>query len=217
MRVPIFRQDLITGSGFKRLAKRVQHDWPGAESISLSRAQDILARCLGYTSFHDVSKSADLHPAHTDYPPLGDVTINCIETISSELMSDGRTKAFNLGELQANIYRWPFLLLSVYRKHYGHSDNDKVGRAIQADHVKAFLRTQMPEHEVELQSLRFEAHLDKVQAQLGHENQLSTNSYINFPIGECPNSPPLKDNTALTKHIECSSCGPYVFPGKLEQ
>jgi hypothetical protein len=209
MRVPIFPQDLNAASGFTRLAKRLKRDWPGTQPLQLSEAQEFFARCLGYSSYQELAQSADQHPANVDYPLLEDLIINCIESICSELISDGRTKVFNLGELQAKIYRWPFVLLSVYREHYGLSDNDKGGLAIQADHVKAFMHTQKTEQEVELR--RLEAHLEKVPAQLRYENQLSTVIYINFPIGRCPNSPSLKDNSALTKHIQCSSCGPYVF------
>jgi hypothetical protein len=190
MRVPICPKDLVAGSGFTRLAKRLKRDWPGTEPLRLSEAQEILARCLGYASYHEVVQLAQEPQGNIDFPPLQSVMVDCLNTVWHELFKGGRCKTFNLGELQKNIYNWPFLLLSVYRKHYGHADNYIVGRAIRTDHIETFLRTQTLSPE----------YISKViQEKLGHEITMSTSAYISTPMGNCTNSF-FNINLALAEH-----------------
>ena len=187
MRVPICQQDLIAGSGFKRLAKRLKRDWPGTEPLRLSEAQEILARCLGYGSYHEVAQSADMPQDNVDFPPLQTLMADVLFTLWEELFKDGRCGTFNLGELQANIYNWPFLLLTVYRKHYGHSDNHIVGRAVRVAHIEAFLLTQVPSENLP-PLLKTGLSSTQPQAMMGHQNHASTEAYVSnlLPIGVCP-------------------------------
>ena len=101
MRVPIHPQDLHGGSGFARLAKCLKRDWPGTEPIRLSEAQNLLARCFGYSDYHELRSSAQ--EEDVDYPPLMDVTSRCLATLWGELVTGGRSKFFNLGEFQSQI------------------------------------------------------------------------------------------------------------------
>ena len=130
MRVPIHPQDLNSGSGFARLAKCLKRDWPGTEPLRLSEAQNLLARCFGYSDYHELRSSAI--EEDIDYPPLMVVTSQCLATLSGELITGGRSKIFNLGEFQSQIFDWPFLQLRVYRTHYGHSDNRLVAAEVRA-------------------------------------------------------------------------------------
>jgi integrase len=58
MRVPICFADLQDGRGFKRLAKKLQQKSPNSLPLSLSSAQQILARGLGYHDLHDLQQSS---------------------------------------------------------------------------------------------------------------------------------------------------------------
>jgi hypothetical protein len=58
MRVPICASDLQESQGFTRLTEAVQREWPGAEPLSLTDAQQALSRGLGYRDFNDLQQSA---------------------------------------------------------------------------------------------------------------------------------------------------------------
>jgi integrase len=60
MRLSICAADLKAGHGFKRVAKRLQKYWPSAQPISLSAAQQILSRGLGYRDLHDLERSVQI-------------------------------------------------------------------------------------------------------------------------------------------------------------
>lgn len=59
MRVPIYNADLSDNRGFKRIAKKLQRNWPSPSPLSLACAQEILSRGLGYRDLHDLQQSAD--------------------------------------------------------------------------------------------------------------------------------------------------------------
>ena len=189
MRVPIFPEDLIAGSGFTRIAKRLKRDWPGAKPIRLSEAQEILAHCLGYSNYHDVTQSAELHRADVDFPPLQTLIIDCLHTILAALNDNGHCNIFTLGDLQESIYNWPFLQLSIYRKHYGHSDNHIVCQAIKANHMNAFLRTQVSDLEDQSQPFKIGFSRKQLQAIMGHLDHLYSEAYVPnpLPMGLCQN------------------------------
>ncbi|MBV4467377.1 tyrosine-type recombinase/integrase [Pseudomonas sp. SWRI79] len=66
MRIPIYTADLSDKRGFKRIAKKLQRNWPSATPLTLASAQTILSRGLGYRDYHDLQQSAeedDLHAA----------------------------------------------------------------------------------------------------------------------------------------------------------
>ncbi|MNC07709.1 hypothetical protein D3C75_552650 [compost metagenome] len=58
MRVPIHPDDLNPRYGFKRIAKKLQREWPGFSPIQLSFAREILSKGLGYRDYHDVVQSS---------------------------------------------------------------------------------------------------------------------------------------------------------------
>lgn len=72
MRVPIYQDDLKRNRGFKSLAKKLQKQWCGPNSVSLSFAQEVLAKGFGYRDYHDleqaskVCKPDELPPSETD-------------------------------------------------------------------------------------------------------------------------------------------------------
>jgi hypothetical protein len=189
MRVPIFPQDLEDG-GFTRLAKRLKRDWLGTRPLRLSEAQEILAHCLGYSSFHDVALSAEIHRDDVDFPPLQTLTGEFLLTIWTELYENGHCEVFDLGELQETIYNWPFLLLSVYRNHYGHSDNQIVNQAVKADNIEAFLIAQTPRPEYNPKTYKVGFSSKQLQAMPGHHDHLSTSSYMHPSMGLCSNNGP---------------------------
>lgn len=65
MRVPIYAADLSDKRGFKRIAKKLQRNWPSVTPLSLACAQAILSRGLGYRDFHDLQQSAEEGDLHT--------------------------------------------------------------------------------------------------------------------------------------------------------
>ncbi|MBI6947605.1 hypothetical protein HX788_21690 [Pseudomonas edaphica] len=58
MRVPIHPDDLNPKYGFKRIAKKLQREWPGFSPIQLSFAREILSKGLGYRDYYDVVQSS---------------------------------------------------------------------------------------------------------------------------------------------------------------
>lgn len=65
MRVPVYSEDLLPQSGFKRIAKRVQKLWPGPDPINLSRARELLSKWLGYNDYHDVVQGTKSSPTNS--------------------------------------------------------------------------------------------------------------------------------------------------------
>lgn len=73
MRVPIYTADLSDKRGFKRIAKKLQKNWPSGTPISLASAQAILSRGLGYRDFHDIQESAEADGSKAPQPTQNDV------------------------------------------------------------------------------------------------------------------------------------------------
>jgi hypothetical protein len=65
MRVPIYTADLSDKRGFKRIAKKLQRNWPDVTPLNLASAQGILSRGLGYRDFHDLQQSAEEGVPHS--------------------------------------------------------------------------------------------------------------------------------------------------------
>jgi hypothetical protein len=139
MRVPIHPDDLLDGTGFIRLAKTLKRDWLGTKPISLSEASELMAKSLGYSNLHDLQCQAV--QADAPFAPLETVMIQCFSTLTSELLGSGTCKVFNIGELQEQIFQWPFLQLKTYRDHYGHADNRALGRKIKTKLITDYLAT----------------------------------------------------------------------------
>jgi integrase len=73
MRVPIYTADLSDKRGFKRIAKKLQKNWPSGTPISLASAQAILSRGFGYRDFHDIQQSAETDGSKAPQPTQNDV------------------------------------------------------------------------------------------------------------------------------------------------
>lgn len=65
MRVPIYTADLSEKRGFKRIAKKLQRNWPDVTPLNLASAQGILSRGLGYRDLHDLQQSAEEGVPHS--------------------------------------------------------------------------------------------------------------------------------------------------------
>lgn len=210
MRVPIHPQDLNGGSGFSRLAKCLKRDWPGTDPLRLSEAQNLLARCFGYTDYHDLRSSA--LEEDIDYPPLMVVTSQCLATLSGELITGGRSNFFNLGEFQSQIFDWPFLQLQVYRNHYGHSDNRLVAAEVRAEVIEAFLSTQKTRpvlQPYEHRPLAHELSTHNLRAMVRHYSIASNPTKVTTLAGTCPNHSPHDANQfSIPKVMPCMTCGP---------
>lgn len=88
MRVPVYPDDLIRNRGFKSLAKQLQEQWYGSTPISLAEAQKVLARGLGYQSFHDLSETSKVCPADAPVPPEADVRQAILSAIGTTLQPE---------------------------------------------------------------------------------------------------------------------------------
>ena len=88
MRVPVYPDDLIRNRGFKSLAKQLQEQWFGSTPISLAEAQKVLARGLGYQSFHDLSETSKVCPADAPVPPEADVRQAILSAIGTTLQPE---------------------------------------------------------------------------------------------------------------------------------
>lgn len=131
MRVPLYPQDLKPGRGFKRIAKCIKRDWQGATPICLSHAQNLLARCLGYESYHEVLKAAEslVHPLPC--PPLQNVWSNSMATIHNEIMPNHLPMGLDMGALITGIKAWPLLTLTAYRHQYGDAAYEAVTKDVE--------------------------------------------------------------------------------------
>jgi hypothetical protein len=214
MRVPIYPQDLNSGSGFARLAKCLKRDWPGDEPIGLSEAQNLLARCFGYSDYHQIRFSNS--PESVAYPSLANVVAQCMETLCDELIGGGRAKFFDLTMLQVQVIDWPFLQLSAYRKHYGHSDNRILGQAVNAELIEAFLSTQKAQPEVQPDGRTDELFSKKIETMMRHLTVASCAAYVSPPMGVCNHQSPYDANRPSSAGMLCLSCAPSIFQSKLE-
>jgi hypothetical protein len=200
VRVPVYPQDLAGGSAFSRIAKNLKRDWPGAEPIGLSKAQNILARCFDYSDYHDLQSS--VQPENPDLPSLALVVAQCMRTLSAELLGSGGWVMFEIGALQEKVLAWPFLQLSAYREHYGHSDNRLAGQLAKAELIETFLATQRN---------RPRAPLDELRALTGHLSTASTVGYMPTSMGVCLNEPPCDPyQSSGISPEKCFTCGPSI-------
>lgn len=88
MRVPIHQNDLIPGHGFKRIAKKLQREWPGLNPIQLSRAREILSKGLGYCDYHDVVKASKKWQHEAFFPSKEAVNFGLMLAISAAIRAD---------------------------------------------------------------------------------------------------------------------------------
>lgn len=83
MRLSICAADLIVGRGFKRVAKKLQKNWPGAQPLTLASAQQILARGLGYRDLHDLERSVQAIGPDTPVPSTEKVRDGISSSVSA--------------------------------------------------------------------------------------------------------------------------------------
>lgn len=116
MILPIFPSDLERHSGMKKAARFLFKTWPGVKPITHAQALDLLAKGLGYQSYHDVTKQES---SWTEARP--DVDINVIDwnlshAMSDELQAPGNPRVgINLGNLLAYIQTIPLHHLTIFK------------------------------------------------------------------------------------------------------
>ena len=175
MRVPLYLQDLEPGLGFKRIAKLIKRDWPGPASLSLSDAQEVLARCLGYTDYHDVHRSARACPANASCDSLDGVWAQSMPVISDKLMRDFPSFPLNIVLLYQFVTSWPLLMLTSFRHFHGHTDH-RILKATIENRWKSDLEAHWAKLQETADSVRDVA--ESVQRQLGHHSLGSTLTYL---------------------------------------
>jgi hypothetical protein len=204
MRVPIRPDDLFAGTGFIRLARTLKRDWLGIEPISLSQASELMSRCLGYSNLHDLKREAKLDSA--EFVPLAAAMTQCLATMTAELMESGQCRVLNIGELQEQIFQWPFLQLSSYRSHYGHTDNRMVGQAVKTELIEAYLDTMPTRPKQQMPSAGAPFTTRELQAMLGHVPLYSTSDYLSVTSGTCLHG---ADGSRI-QHVDCLICKPLI-------
>lgn len=204
MRVPIHPDDLFAGTGFIRLARTLKRDWLGIEPISLSQASELMSRCLGYSNLHDLKRDAKLDSA--EFVPLATAMTQCLATMTAELMESGQCRMLNIGELQEQIFQWPFLQLSTYRNHYGHTDNRMVGQAVKTELIDAYLDTLPTRPKQQIPSVRVPFTTRELHAMTGHVSIHETLDYLSVTSGKCHHG---ADGSPIL-HVDCLICKPLI-------
>jgi hypothetical protein len=114
MRIPIYSEDLLTRGGFKRIAKKLQRQWPGQSSIKLWFAREILSKGMGYRDYHDVLMSSKTCQLGAIAPTEGQVRAGIISTISNALRSDNNI-TIEFEELQHFVETLPLYSLLAFK------------------------------------------------------------------------------------------------------
>ncbi|WP_027906849.1 tyrosine-type recombinase/integrase [Pseudomonas taiwanensis] len=109
MQIPVYPDDIKRHS-FKRLAKAFQKKWPGNQSIQLSLAQEVLARGLGYLSYHNLMKEAEKPPIHPVVPNLAVIQLRLSEVAQAELNHEDVPPS----AISSFVSDLPFYVLSAY-------------------------------------------------------------------------------------------------------
>jgi len=144
MRIPIYFSDLAHGQGFKRLTRTIQSDGLGTEPVRFASAQDLLARCLGYENFHDVTTSVPKPSDHPSFSSLEELLAETFCLIGSETSTGRHCGAHHAGELMGLVDSWPFLQLSADRSHYRLADIQPVSKTIVSRPIANDLGTLTP-------------------------------------------------------------------------
>lgn len=115
MRIPVYSADLNPQKGFKQIAKKIQRDWPGSEPVNLSAAREILARCLGYKDYHDVTRSADGWSDDAAAPEMEDLRAAILVSLANQLHTGSSSTSVNLIKLTTFVECLPLKVLQTYR------------------------------------------------------------------------------------------------------
>ncbi|RMW23476.1 hypothetical protein ALO95_200184 [Pseudomonas syringae pv. antirrhini] len=204
MRVPIHPDDLVAGTGFIRLARTLKRDWLGIEPISLSQASELMSRCLGYSNLHDLKRDAKQGSA--EFVPLASVMTQCLATMTASLMESGKCRMLNIGELQEQIFQWPFLQLTTYRNHYGHTDNRMVGQAVKTELIDAYLDTLPTRPKQQLPAAGAPFTTRELHAMAGYLPLHETLDYLSVTSGQCLHG---EDGSPM-QHVDCLICKPLM-------
>lgn len=113
MRVPVYPDDLKRNRGFKSLAKKLQKHWCGPSSVSLSFAQDVLAKGFGYRDYRDLKQSASHRKAH-ELPPSEADTRQAIK--SAILIALGSEFHADLAKLERLVDGLPISSLVAFNR-----------------------------------------------------------------------------------------------------
>ncbi|MDP9556845.1 UNVERIFIED_ORG: hypothetical protein J2W65_002482 [Pseudomonas parafulva] len=114
MRVPIYPFDLSPKLRFKKIARLIQSGWPGADVLSLSSAQELLAQGLGYRDFYDVQQFAKVYPSGSPTPSLTEVKDRLITAIKMYAKSNNLViSSHNIARLVETL---PYEELVAFKK-----------------------------------------------------------------------------------------------------
>ena len=117
MILPIFPADLERKTGMKSAARFLFKTWPGVKPIMHTQALNLLAKGLGYDSYHHAKKLAS---SWTDARP--DIDIHSIEwnlsrVLSEEFQASDNPRVFiDLGNLHAYIQTISLHHLTVFKR-----------------------------------------------------------------------------------------------------
>jgi len=116
MIVPVFPADLDRNTGMKKAARFLFKTWPGVKPILRTQALDILARGLGYESYHHVTKLASSWTEARPDIDIHSIEWNLSDVLSEEFRAPGNPKVtINLGNLLTYIQTIPLHHLTVFK------------------------------------------------------------------------------------------------------
>ena len=117
MILPIFPADLDRHTGMKKAARFLFKTWPGLKPIMHTQALELLAKGLGYRSYHHVKQLA---LSWTDTRPgidIDSIEWNLSHVLSDEFLAPGNPSvSINLGNLLAYIQTIPLHHLTVFKR-----------------------------------------------------------------------------------------------------
>lgn len=117
MKVPIYPRDIEPGKGVFLLAELVKTDWPESKSISITAAQNLINRCLGYSCLREIRESLAI--THECPPSLNSLRDQFQKSIDSELREKECPMKFNTSELIEKLQTMSLKNLTTYRYSFG--------------------------------------------------------------------------------------------------
>ena len=116
MILPVFPTDIERHSGLKKAARVLFKTWPGLKPIHHSQALNILAKGLGYQSYHHAKELSSSWPDARPGIEINAVEWNISEAMTAELQAPGNPKVgINLGNLLAYIQTLPLHHLRIFK------------------------------------------------------------------------------------------------------
>ncbi|MDH1549425.1 hypothetical protein N5E92_06845, partial [Pseudomonas juntendi] len=195
MQISLFAADFESGKGILRLARCLQHDWPGQKKLKLSAAQHLMSQCLGYVDLHDARKSIDKD--ELQFASLEEVKAQSLRVINAMLNNTCPGQNIDYAALNDQIEKWPFKHLAIYK-------------ILDAPPLAEVSKKTIQSKALELTALymnNYDSVISRVQKGLGHIPVETTKYYMKHAIGHCRNdlSP---DRVEIPIEIgECLTCG----------